>query len=525
MLIDGRQLTSSQTINTELCILGGGPAGITLANELKSAFDNIVLLEAGGEQYETEIQALYEADSFPEFYPDPKVSRLRFLGGASNHWANNTSPFSKIDFEVREWVANSGWPVSYDEFHPYYEKAAQYCQTGNDGYDTHDWMPKLQLGSLVKEAKFSRLAIAKASLPPTRFYISHGQPLVESSNVSIYKYASLVDIEFDEIQKRIISATFTSYTGVQHKVIADKFVMNLGGLENARMLLYFNQKYNNKLGNHNDNVGRYFMDHPTMNAAHLISDEKALNSMSILDQSRYIVSFFELQQQTLKDNETINLRMPVVGASEYQLSDGISSFHILKNAFSHGELPDQFFTHIGNLVFDADMVIEAIARKEFDTKLFDSAQDRVGFQIPMMVEQLPERDNRIYLSSQKDRLGIPKLSIEWKVSQANKDMMWKSLELFARDMGIMSLGRLRLLRERSSRLFGDQMGFGHHHMGTTRMSENEAHGVVDKNCQVFGVDNLFIAGSSVFPTGSHVPPTLTITALAVRLADYLKETR
>lgn len=522
MLIDGRTLDNGEVIDTDICILGGGPAGITLANELNGSNLNVVLLDAGGEQYEAEVQELYEADSVPAFYPDPKISRLRFLGGASNHWANNTSPFSSIDFEKRSWIEHSGWPVTYSEMAPYYQKAAQYCQTGDDGYSSQHWLPLLGLTDLMAEAKFSQLGIAKASLPPTRFFVSHGKPLIESDNVNVYKYASVIDIEFDETEKRITSVTFTTYNGNKHKVVADKFVLSMGGMENARMLLLFNKKYKNKLGNANDNVGRYFMDHPTMNAAHLISDVAKLDSMSHFEGQRFLVAFFELTEKALKEEELINLRMPVVSGTDYGMSDGISSFHILKNALIKGELPEDLFTHYGNLILDADMVIEAIARKQFDTKIFDSAKNNSGYQIPMMVEQLPERDNRIYLSAKKDKFGLNKISIDWKVSERNKELMWRSLEVFARDMGITSLGRLRLLKERASRLFGDQIGFGHHHMGTTRMSDTPVNGVVDKNCKVFDVKNLFVAGSSVFPTGSHVPPTLTISALSVRLADHLK---
>ena len=522
MLIDGRTLNEGEVINTDICILGGGPAWITLANELNGTTLDVVLLDAGGEQYEAQVQELYEADSVPEFYPDPKISRLRFLGGASNHWANNTSPFSPIDFEKRDWLEHSGWPISYIEMVPYYQKAAMYCQTGDDGYASEYWLPSMGLTDLLAEAKFSRLGIAKASLPPTRFYVSHGKPLVESDNVKLYTYASVVDLEFDEADKRIISATFTSYNGKTHKVVADRFVLSMGGMENARMLLLFNEKYKNKVGNKNDNVGRYFMDHPTMNAAHLISDVAKLDSMSRFEGQRFLVAFFELTEKALREEELINLRMPVVSGTKYGMSDGVSSFHILKNALIKGELPEDLFTHYGNLILDADMVIEAVARKQFDTKIFESAKDKLGYQVPMMVEQLPERNNRIYLSSKKDKFGLNKLSIDWQVSKRNRELMWRSLEVFARDMGITSIGRLRLLKERASRLFGDQMGFGHHHMGTTRMSDTPENGVVDKNCKVFDVGNLYVAGSSVFPTGSHVPPTLTISALSVRLADHFK---
>lgn len=126
MIINARKLTESTHIDADICIVGAGAAGITLANELKEQFANVVVLEAGGEQYEQSIQDYYDAHTVSPFYPDPKDSRLRFLGGATNHWANNTSPFEPIDFEKREWVKNSGWPITYKDIEPFYAKAAMY---------------------------------------------------------------------------------------------------------------------------------------------------------------------------------------------------------------------------------------------------------------------------------------------------------------------------------------------------------------------------------------------------------------
>ncbi len=137
------------------------------------------------------------------------------------------------------------------------------------------------------------------------------------------------------------------------------------------------------------------------------------------------------------------------------------------------------------------------------------------------MEQTPSRNNRVRLGQAKDRLGLRKVLVDWTLEQHDIDMMWAGLLLLGKEFGVHSLGRLRLLKEQSERMFADQMGFGHHHMGTTRMASDERTGVVDRNQLVFGTTNLYVAGSSVFTTGSHVPPTLTIVALSLRLADHL----
>ena len=187
-----------------------------------------------------------------------------------------------------------------------------------------------------------------------------------------------------------------------------------------------------------------------------------------------------------------------------------------------GELPDEAFLHLSNLVVDFDMVAEAISRKSFDRRIFPYADDLGGAGVHIMMEQSPNRHNRIRLGNSKDRFGIKKLVVDWRLSQSDIDMMWSGLMVLGQEIGALSLGRLRLLKEQSQRLFTDQMGFGMHHMGTTRMAVDEKAGVVDRDQRVFGTDNLYVAGSSVFVTGSHVAPTLTIVALSLRLAEHLQ---
>jgi len=526
MIIDGKSLEKATAFSADICILGGGVAGIVLANELKDRFSNIIVIESGSESYSQEAQELYTPARTPTLYPDPSYSRLRFLGGASNHWGNNTSPLSPIDFEKREWIPNSGWPISYKDIEPYYAKAAKYCGTGEDGYGTEYWLNFFNEKSLTGDSKNLEVAIAKAAMPPVRFFQAHGKPLEISHNITLIKNSNVIDLAYDESSQKVEKVTFNSYSDVNHSVEATQFIMCFGGIENARMMSFFNLKYNNKLGNKNDNVGRYFMDHTTVRASHLQTLNRDLFELfegKLID-SRRVLSFFQLSEKALIDNETINLRLPLVNASQYDLSDGISSFHILAQKFSKREWPEDFMNHFGNLFTDLDMVIEAIARKEFDEKLFDNANEFGGYRIPMMIEQTPSRDNRIKLGSIKDRYGIPKIEIDWQITNANKKLVWKSLELVAREVGAQNIGRMRLLKERELRIFGDQMGFGSHHMGSTRMSDDEETGVVDKDLKVFGTENLYIASCSAFPTGGHVPPTMTIVALCLRLANLLKNT-
>lgn len=523
MLIDGNSSdVTSEMLTSQVCIIGGGAAGIVLANELIDKYERVLLIDSGNVNYVQEAQELYKANSFSKPLPDPLYSRLRFLGGSTNHWQNNTSPLSPIDFEDRDWIKDSGWPISFSEVDQYYARAQQYCGVGSDGYDPSYWAKKFGKVDLFAESEVLTTGIAKSALAPTRFFAAHGEKIQLSDRVTILTNSNLTDVDFDG--QKIKSVKLISNQGQEHTVTADKFVMALGGIENARMLLTFNSKYSDKLGNQSGNVGAYFMEHPTPRAAHLFIDNEATFDFYQMNnaQTKYVTPFISLSSKTLSEYSTCNVRMPLIPQDNYTISNGISSSHIIADALKKGDMPNDFGEHLYNVISDFDMVLEGIARKSFDTKLFDHADEIGGYESAIMMEQLPHKDNRIQLSPEKDRLGIPKIDIKYKVHQQDKDLFWRSLLLIGQETGALSLGRLKLLKERSTRIWESQLGFSNHHMGTTRMASSPEQGVVDQNCRVFGCDNFYVAGSSVFPTGGHVPPTLSIVALSIRLAEHLK---
>ena len=527
MLIDGTTLSRDAKLQADVCIMGGGVAGLVLARELAGDKVSVIVLESGGEGYQQPAQSLYRAsqENPGTGYPDPEFSRLRMLGGSSNHWENNTSPLDPIDFEKRSWIPGSGWPIGYADLAPFYDAAGEYVGVGPDGYDTAYWAAQLSLEDVVKSSSLLATGIAKASLPPTRFYAAYGEALVDHPLVTIITQATVVDIEFDQSQQMVSAAAFETEPGNRIAVAAKKFVMCFGGIENARMLLHFNEKYNDQLGNRQGLVGRYFMDHPVVRGASLFPDNVdalGLYQVNELD-GRMVVGFLQLARAALEQHQLTNIRMPLVPTTHYYMSDGISSHHIMQDAFANGELPDNFGTHLMNFIKDIDMVAEAVARKAFKKKLFSHADEFSGYLLSMMIEQTPNENNRISLGDDRDPYGVKRVVIDWSLSADDRDRFWRGLEIAGRGVGAEQLGRLRILKEREERMFGDQLSFGHHHSGTTRMAANEQQGVVDKHHRVFGSQNLFVAGSSVFPTIGHVTPTLTIAAMAIRLAGQLAQ--
>jgi len=525
MLVNGNDIKSPSHEDCDICIIGAGVAGIVLANELKDFDGKVLLIDGGDVNYSQESQELYEGESRPKHFPNPLYSRLRFLGGSSNHWQNNTSPLQPIDFEVRSWIPNSGWPISFQDIKPFYKQAEKYCGVDGDGYDSEYWSKALKSEDVLKGSDILETQMAKSPLFPVRFYSVYGNALSKQSNLKIISNTNVVDVTYQDKSKKIEYIDCVTNNDIKVTIKPKIFILALGGLENARMLLSFNEKYDNKIGNQGDAVGRYFMEHPTIRGAHFFVDDPkrfSLYKYKVI-KNKGVVGFHSLTETSLKEKKSINLRIPFIEATDFELSDGISSSNIFKESLSKWELPENIGSHLYNIVSDLDMVAEGISRKQFNEELFEHSNDVGGFSTVMMMEQTPDPRNRITLAESKDRLGIKKLKIDYRITDDDKSRFWKSLNIVALEYGAKALGRVKLLKERESRLWGSQVGFSQHHMGTTRMSENSDKGVVDKNHLVHGTNNFYIAGSSVFSTGGHVPPTLTISALSIRLALYLKE--
>lgn len=527
MIVDANDFDRPSHFDADICILGGGVAGIVLANELLTENKSIILLESGDDGFDGETQFLYEAESTPKYFPDPTWSRLRMLGGASNHWENSIERFDPIDFQRRNWIEHSGWPITYDEVAKYYPEAEAYCRVAKEGCDFSLWREKLTREGMFSDSSMFESVIAKSPASPTLFFEEYGKALVDNKSIRVIKNANVVDVDYQTEQQNVQAAVFQTFSGVQHRVKAKAFVMCMGGIENARMLLHFNERYDNKLGNQYDNVGRYFMEHPTVRAAHFLPlDENGIDKIHregiVVDNELTLRGRASLSEHAQSEHQTFNMRMYFNKKSKIVLSDGVSSSHVVRNSLKESEIPDEFGSHLLNIIKDIDHIAESFLQKEFDRTLFDSVHEFGGYQLLAMIEQTPHRDNRIKLGTTTDAIGLKKIKIDFHVTEQDKQRTWKTLELLSKDTAIQKLGRIKLLKERESRIWGSQLGYGQHHMGTTRMSDRAEEGVVDASSKVFGTNNLYVAGSSVFPTGGHVPPTLTIVAMAIKLANEIK---
>lgn len=300
----------------------------------------------------------------------------------------------------------------------------------------------------------------------------------------------------------------------------------MGGIENARILLLSNTVAKDGVGNSNGLVGRYFMDHPVAKGAIFVPSMGADQLGRFLGPSspaENVSAALQLSPKSLQTHQLLNVRLPFIPVTKFYASEGVESFHALRRAVSGGDLQGDLWTHVGNVAGDFDMVLEGISRRLFGSGLFDGADKEGFFVFDSMMESPPEADNRVELGEARDALGQRRITLHYNISNAVKENFWRLFRVAAKEFGRSGLGRVRLLELQGDRIWDDLINFGSHHMGTTRSHKDARRGVADANMKIHDVANLYVAGSSVFPTGGHVPPTLTIVALAIRLAQHFKE--
>ena len=526
MFVDARSLEANSEVTCDICIVGAGAAGITIAKELNGKPIRVCLVESGDLDFEQDTQDLYDGTNSGDRYPYVGINRLRYFGGTTNHWEGACVALDEIDFEHRPWVEHSGWPFNKRHLDPYYARAHKYLELVEYNYDVDYWVKKSGLRRFPIKTDVAHMAISQSS-PPTRFGERYRTDLRQSGNITVLLNANVIDVEAAATGASITGLRVQGLQGAAHRVRARLYVLALGGIENPRLLLASNGVHERGLGNQNDLVGRYYMDHPVAKASIYYPSRSPADLARFLGPRRapngVVGSHIDLPAATLRERQLTNARAPFVEVNRYYASEGIESFHALTWALKRGEVPDDLWRHIGNVATDIDMVAEAVSRKWFDHYLFDSAEDGGIYVFDSMMEQTPSPDNRITLGRDRDALGMPKVNVDWRVTARDRENFWRVHEIIAREVGRAGLGRVRLLRDQGERIWDELLNFGHHHMGATRAHRNPARGVVDADLRVHGLANLYVAGSSVFPTGGHIQPTLTIVALAIRLADGLPD--
>lgn len=494
MLRSARTVADGSVLHADLCIVGAGAAGLTLARSLAGSRTQVILLESGGLESDPRTQALYTGRVDGAGQAPLHSSRLRFFGGTTNHWEGLCGPLDAIDFAARSWVPESGWPIDREALDPFYRRAHELCELGPYDYGEDAWGSFAETPERFAEAG-AEVMVTQHS-PPTRFGERYRDEIQQAENVQALLHANVLALATGDDPGRVNRAEVATLDGRRFTVAARRFVLACGAVENARLLLLSNAARPEGLGNQHDLVGRYFLDHPRLRPAGVVlwTDTAARR----------------LAQGILIDEvkATLSVRLgAAVQERERVLQTGFftSAWRGLASSQGLDDRDGAILTWLQRLAGDDDPAELSVCW--------------------LRSEQAPRRESRVRLGRDTDPLGQRRVVLEWRLGELDRHTHETAVRRYAELFTRAGVGRVRLANELLEtpadpwqRITSDW-----HQMGTTRMATDERHGVVDRDCRVFGLENLYVAGASVFPTGGWMNPTLTLVALALRLSDHLRD--
>jgi choline dehydrogenase-like flavoprotein len=529
MIVDARELRQKGPLRFDVCIIGAGPAGIAMAWELRNAGISVGLLESGGLGPDAYTQGLYTGSNVGRPYFDLDDCRARYFGGSTNWWVAMTRTFDEIDFAEREWVPYSGWPFPKAELGPHYARAQEFLGLAKDSFEIPPKEGPGTEGLPLQPGTFDSILFAFGS--NLIWHEAYRPRIAAEKNLTVVLRANVVELLVGADGRAITGVTARTLDGKNLEVASDVFVLATGGLENPRILLASNSTIPAGIGNGHDLVGRFFMEHPNVGIGLFTPRDPGYRSALY---TRHQTPE-GLVQGALVPSREVQEREGLLNTSVAFERPGFT----LRDFFD--VLPGGFGDWINSIRLEARKrdplyrLVERVEQGLLAMSLRSGASDlrsripglRVHgstngtrawtYRVYSRSEQQPNPASRVTLGRDKDALGMPRLVLDWRLTDLDtRTLTW------TRDRLASLLGDLGTFDAFPNETIDRTLKGGWHHMGTTRMASDPGRGVVDQDCRVHGVDNLYIAGSSVFPTGGYANPTLTIVALATRLSDHIR---
>jgi choline dehydrogenase-like flavoprotein len=523
VIIDGRTVPAGSKLAADLCIIGAGAAGITLALALADSPLKTLVLESGGFEPDSRAQDLARGELGGLPYYALETARLRCLGGSTMHWGGWCRPLEDIDFEERPWIPYSGWPITRATLQPYYERAQEICQLGEFAYDPTDW--NLAPGSVVPVWGSEILTKLIQFSPPTRFGVRFRDRLARSSNVKVCLNASVTQVRVNAAGRAAVGLSVVAPGGGRFEAVAPNYVLACGGIDNPRLLLASNDVLPGGVGNEHDLVGRFFADHIQLDTAGIVptdsrrrfdlyqpgSREVAQRPKRVGGRGANLMAYLTLHPDVQRSVRCLNYSANILETewSDYLLGSDAPD----PGARSAWQ---KFSESLHSLWQNLGATLDSALSSGTDSK------HPVFYKLVTTQEQAPNPASRVRLAHERDALGMPRPRLEWHLSELDAHTIRSALVSLARAFGGHNVARLHIPRAIRADAWPPNMPGSWHHCGTTRMHSDPTRGVVNANCRMHGVDNLYVAGSSVFPTSGNGNPTLTILALALRLGDHLR---
>lgn len=548
MKIDTSQLEDNQIVTSDVCVIGAGPAGTTLSSEFLDSNFTVNLLESGAEKLQAKVQHLSDGELSGDLHETLDSTHLRQIGGTANNWilqmtddqyGYRYTPLDDIDFKLRKAIPHSGWPICKADLDPYYARVQEVCDIGQYNYSAEFWLKaNNMLLPLPTDKAYNGVFLFG---PTKKFTKDFPQQIFSSQNVNIYTNATVVELISTEDGAAIETALVRTFDGKEIYFKAKQFIVAANALQTPRLLLNSKRSHPNGIGNQHDNVGRYFMDHYLVASGNFYpNDTKLINKMDFYDMQSIngtsVLGRLNLSPIIMEDEGLPNMAVMLFpqawNPADHEAMNSLAAlkFHF---SFHYTLYPKGLWRHLYNIFRGRNRLLRAVYEKiRYNvpvlmglgrggwSRMANNEKKYNRLELLALVEQSPNPDNRITLIDEKDDLGCQKIKAHYICSDQDIENVKRAQKVFGEALEETGLGRYEQPSE-SAEIMKSLTG-SHHMLGTTRMSDDPRHGVVDKNCRVHGVRNLFIAGSAVFTTGGYANPTLTNLALSIRVADQVK---
>ncbi|MEO7035142.1 MAG: GMC family oxidoreductase [Polyangiaceae bacterium] len=518
---------AGSVLTADICVIGSGAAGVALACELNGSRRSVILLEAGGlQQNQLREDELFAIEHLGLPHTNKIPTRGRWYGGSTNLWFGRIALPDPIDLTARSWVPWSGWPLSYEQLAPWLARAGALLEVPHfDKLQIENWPTNPTIQTFQQEGTSSLGVFLWAD--GALMGATHRKTLEASKNVRLLLDSTATELVPNEASTHIDSLETCGRFGNRFTIQASTYVLAAGALENTRLLLRSTRRSAAGIANERDLVGRFYMDHPRGDGLGRVDltdlSKEQRERLTLLGEKRKSrfgkvqmrLTFspdMQRKEGLLNHSLHAHLTSPMHDLAAFQSAKRLLAR--LKRGPSDEGSPRKDLLAVGT---GAPELLGAglrsvIARNEPSTLITVD-----------QMEQVPDPESRVTLDwERRNRWGIPALQLNWKIGEATYRSQQRMHGLFKSILekhGIFSL-RSQLLEKPDELPPLQDMK---HHSGTTRMSSSAADGVVDADLRAHNIKNLYVTGSSTFPTVGHFNPTLLIVALAARLASRLRD--
>ena len=531
MIIDGRTVPDGTTVTTDVCVIGSGFAGLSLA--LRIARDtrlSVCLLESGGLEFDEATQVLAEAETTGQPYFPPHETRIRAFGGTSMSWGGCCTLLDAVTFERRPWVGDGHWPFPAATLDPYLVDALEFCGIDAAERQRTDAAFAAQ-SSAAEEDDWGVVPALMYATRPARLGPTFRDPVAAAPGIALHLHATATEIETDDHGAHAVAIRVRCLTGTGYRVQARAYVLAGGGIENARLLMVSKGTPGHALADGSGALGRYFMEHPRIRNRYQVQpgDTPLARFVGTADMGTLRFSKVTIPSDDERWGKLLTYHANLQSGYVGELAPGWPSVRRLAIRATRpwNEMPYYHGSGGGRLKLRLADVGAALRRPD----LAVAGAFAVATQPPSMrrfveiysgIEQAPDPANRIELLAERDALDVPKVRLHWTVGDIEERTYRRGLALVLAQLERLEPG-ISAASLDTEDPWPSAIEGTWHHIGTTRMDDDPARGVVDRDCRAHGVDNLYVAGSSVFPVSASLAPTVTIVQLSLRLADHLAQ--